>query len=653
MRLNTNIPPLRMTLLLITFLFPLYAFCQDLSGVWTGTMYNDTTRQNIHYELAINESDSKVDGYSHTTFIINGIKNIGVKEVKIKMKNDQFYIVDEKFVYNNYTEPPAKGVKMSSDLILSENDSAEVLSGSWKTNATKLYRPLTGTLFLERKKKVKPEETIIVAKLIQLGLWDNLSFLTTGTAANVMAINNKPPSPEKNISTGISSEELKAQKAREDSLKAEELKAQEAKEALAKAELLKAQKARKDSLKAEELKAQAAKEALAKAELLKAQKAREDSLKAEELKAQEAKEALAKAELLKAQKGREDSLKAEQLKAQEAKEALAKAELLKAQKAREDSLKAEELKAQEAKEALAKAELLKAQKGREDSLKAEQLKAQEAKEALAKAELLKAQKAREDSLKAEELKAQEAKEALAKAELLKAQKAREDSLKAEELKAQEAKEALAKAELLKAQKAREDSLKAEQLKAQKAKDDLAKAEQLKAQKLKDDLAKAEQLSVQKAKDDSVKSEQLSVQKAKEAIAKSEESKTESLMPKAAADIQNRKIETIRTVEISQDSLVFSLYDNGVVDGDTVSVLLNGKVIWPRVGLLERAKNKTIYLTPDMGDSISIIMYAENLGSIPPNTGLLVIREAQRIYEIRFSGDLNKNAEIILVRKKKE
>jgi hypothetical protein len=72
---------------------------------------------------------------------------------------------------------------------------------------------------------------------------------------------------------------------------------------------------------------------------------------------------------------------------------------------------------------------------------------------------------------------------------------------------------------------------------------------------------------------------------------------------------------------------------------------------PRVGLLERATNKTIYLTPEMGDTINVIMYAENLGSIPPNTGLLVIREGEKIYEIRFSGDLNKNSKIILVRKK--
>jgi hypothetical protein len=54
----------------------------------------------------------------------------------------------------------------------------------------------------------------------------------------------------------------------------------------------------------------------------------------------------------------------------------------------------------------------------------------------------------------------------------------------------------------------------------------------------------------------------------------------------------------------------------------------------------------------MGDSIVLIMYAENLGSIPPNTGLLVVHDGNDIYEIRFSGDLQKNSAIILRRKKK-
>jgi len=117
------------------------------------------------------------------------------------------------------------------------------------------------------------------------------------------------------------------------------------------------------------------------------------------------------------------------------------------------------------------------------------------------------------------------------------------------------------------------------------------------------------------------------------------------------DISKREIETIRTVNVKRDSIVLSLYDNGAVDGDTVSVLLNGQVLISKVGLLEKAFNKTIYLTPDMGDSIRIILYAENLGSIPPNTGLLVVRDGDKDYEIRFSGDLQKNSAIILTRKR--
>jgi hypothetical protein len=45
------------------------------------------------------------------------------------------------------------------------------------------------------------------------------------------------------------------------------------------------------------------------------------------------------------------------------------------------------------------------------------------------------------------------------------------------------------------------------------------------------------------------------------------------------------------------------------------------------------------------------MYAENLGSIPPNTGLLIIMDGEKRYEVRFSADLKTNAAILLRRRK--
>ena len=119
---------------------------------------------------------------------------------------------------------------------------------------------------------------------------------------------------------------------------------------------------------------------------------------------------------------------------------------------------------------------------------------------------------------------------------------------------------------------------------------------------------------------------------------------------AAALLEERMTEIQQTVEFSSDSLELSLYDNGEVDGDTVSVLLNGNLILAKQGLSTKAVKKTIYI-PSGTNQVHLLMYAESLGSIPPNTGLLVVRDGKKLYELRFSGDLKKNAGIIFNRKK--
>jgi hypothetical protein len=119
----------------------------------------------------------------------------------------------------------------------------------------------------------------------------------------------------------------------------------------------------------------------------------------------------------------------------------------------------------------------------------------------------------------------------------------------------------------------------------------------------------------------------------------------------AADVDTRKTEIIRSVFFKSDSLVINLYDNGEIDGDTVSVVLNGKIILAREGLTAKAITKTIYITPEMGDSLQLVMYAENLGTLPPNTGLLTLQDGGDRYEIRFAGDFTKNSAIILRRRR--
>ena len=112
------------------------------------------------------------------------------------------------------------------------------------------------------------------------------------------------------------------------------------------------------------------------------------------------------------------------------------------------------------------------------------------------------------------------------------------------------------------------------------------------------------------------------------------------------EIEKRKIETIQTIYFTADSITLQLFDNGFVDGDSVSLIVNGKIELEHLSLSTKAITKTIAAK---GDSLKIIMYAENLGSIAPNTGLLIIYDGKIRHEIRFEGDLENNAAILLKR----
>jgi len=119
---------------------------------------------------------------------------------------------------------------------------------------------------------------------------------------------------------------------------------------------------------------------------------------------------------------------------------------------------------------------------------------------------------------------------------------------------------------------------------------------------------------------------------------------------AAAEIALRKTEIIRTIDFKSDSLTLVLFDNGIVDGDTVSVVLNGEVIIPKLGLTDQAYRKVVKIPPGLGDSLQLVIYAENLGSIPPNSGLLIIEDGTDRQEVGFEGDMKKSAAVRLRRK---
>ncbi len=118
----------------------------------------------------------------------------------------------------------------------------------------------------------------------------------------------------------------------------------------------------------------------------------------------------------------------------------------------------------------------------------------------------------------------------------------------------------------------------------------------------------------------------------------------------AAVIEGRKSEFSQIVNFKADSLELSLYDNGEIDGDTVSVFMNGEVLVARQGLKSKAIRKTIYIT-EANEEFTLVLFADNLGKYPPNTGLLVVHDGEDVYNLRFSSDYQKSSGIVFKRKK--
>ncbi|MBS1748711.1 MAG: hypothetical protein JST63_02280 [Bacteroidetes bacterium] len=87
--------------------------------------------------------------------------------------------------------------------------------------------------------------------------------------------------------------------------------------------------------------------------------------------------------------------------------------------------------------------------------------------------------------------------------------------------------------------------------------------------------------------------------------------------------ERRSLNVLKTIEVaSHDEIKVDFYDNGEIDGDTISVFFNGKLILSKQRLTDKPLSVTIKLDPDR-EVNDLVMYADNLGSIPPNTALMI------------------------------
>lgn len=132
----------------------------------------------------------------------------------------------------------------------------------------------------------------------------------------------------------------------------------------------------------------------------------------------------------------------------------------------------------------------------------------------------------------------------------------------------------------------------------------------------------------------------------------------------AATVQQRKIQNIvldneyqkrenviqNEIEVASDSIQVDFYDNGEVDGDSISVFFNDQLLGANLRLSTKSIHLNIKLDTTKEYNL-LSMFANNLGSIPPNTSLMLVSDGNKRYEVRLSSSLEKTAAVRIKRKK--
>lgn len=126
------------------------AYSQDITGLWKGTIYNDSTKKSLPYELVISKENGKLTGWSHTSFMVNDKVYFGIKKVKVRLAKDgKIVIQDAALLDNNYPEIDKNVFQLNVlDLVTANNEA--VLDGPFATNRTKQYGELTGHINIKK-----------------------------------------------------------------------------------------------------------------------------------------------------------------------------------------------------------------------------------------------------------------------------------------------------------------------------------------------------------------------------------------------------------------------------------------------------------------------------------------------------------------------
>lgn len=125
-------------------------------------------------------------------------------------------------------------------------------------------------------------------------------------------------------------------------------------------------------------------------------------------------------------------------------------------------------------------------------------------------------------------------------------------------------------------------------------------------------------------------------------------KSETLAPdkKVSSELTTRENRLIASIIQPNKEVEVMLYDNGIIDNDTISIFIDSEMKYSRVRMTEKPLKFKLTFSENKA-SYELTTYAENLGEIAPNTGLLVVKSGNKMLEVPIMSDFKRNAKIII------
>ena len=104
------------------------------------------------------------------------------------------------------------------------------------------------------------------------------------------------------------------------------------------------------------------------------------------------------------------------------------------------------------------------------------------------------------------------------------------------------------------------------------------------------------------------------------------------------------------IPITGDSIELRFYDNAEIDGDSISLFLNNKLIFQHIRLTGAAYTIKLPVN-ELNENNELVMVAENLGSIPPNTSYMLAIVNNKRYEAMLKSTEESSAVIRLTKQR--